>query len=133
MDGAPKQRAGSVWVHPTPPQLVPHPYSFGGSSLDEFSPWVGMGPLSSRVMDEPSDMDGDWKQETPTAEDEDGLSASAQRPPALPPGAGYPYMFVSNRDADDDAASVASSSSTRTRVQEMPFSTSKSDTRSGAS
>ncbi|KZV84256.1 hypothetical protein EXIGLDRAFT_842356 [Exidia glandulosa HHB12029] len=138
MDGAPKQRPGSMWVHPTPPQLVPHPYSFSGgsrtrSSLDEYSPWVGMGPLASRVADEPSDMDGEWEHRTPTAEEDDILSATAQRPAPLPPGAGYPYMHVSNRDVDDDAVSVASSSSTRTRVQEMPMSTSKSDTRSRAS
>lgn len=132
VDGPQKHRPGSVWVDPTQ-DVIPRPYSFTSSrSLDEYSPWVGMGPLSSRVMEEPPGLDEAWHSETPTLDDDerDGLSAGGRRPPPLPPGAGFPYMYVSNRDIDEDAASVASSSSTRTRVQEVPSSTTKSDARS---
>lgn len=153
----PKQR-GSVWVEPTPPHLIAHPYSFSRtttsnsrfSELEGFSPWVGLGPLASRVrvdeIDPASDpfidrsrrsQDG-W-QTTPTIDDDmddDPLnSAGGNRAArALPPGAAVPYMFVNNRvDDDDDAASVSSSSSTRTRVQQGPYAnitSSKPDNRS---
>ncbi|KAH7103963.1 hypothetical protein BKA62DRAFT_695162 [Auriculariales sp. MPI-PUGE-AT-0066] len=149
VEGFPKQAGrGSVWVEPTPPHLIPHPYSFSRSStqtasdLDQFSPWVGLGPLASRVRlvdpdpfaDGSHTSSGSW-QVTPNLDDDEdqlnsaGTGRSARR---LPPGAQQPYMFVSNRaDDDDDGASIASSSSTLTRVQEGPYSiTTKSDSRS---